>query len=63
MSPVTLVVVRNMSGIVSTASNNPAPSAGTPAASSTGTIMMIDPPGMPGMENDVTTVVIAISAS
>jgi hypothetical protein len=58
--PVTFVVVRNMSGIVSAPSRMPIPSTGIPAAMSTGTMMMIEPPGTPGTENDVTVDVTAI---
>ena len=59
----TLVVVRNMSGIVSAPSRTPSPSTGMPAPSSTGTITMIDPPGIPGTENDVTTDVTVMPSS
>jgi hypothetical protein len=46
-----------MSGIVSTPSRMPIPSIGTPADWSTGAMMTIDPPGIPGTLNDVATTV------
>ena len=55
--PVTLAVVRNMSGIVSTPSRMPMPSIGSPTLASTGTMAMIDPPGIPGMLKLVRTAV------
>ena len=39
------------------------PSGGTPAAASTGAIVMIAPAGMPGMVNDVMTTVTMTVAS
>src|SRR5262249_40612433 len=60
--PVTFSVVRNMSGIVSTASRMPMPSTGTFAAASTGTIAMMLP-GTPGTANDDRIVVKTIDAS
>ncbi len=39
------------------------PSTGTPAAASTGAIVMIAPAGMPGIVNDVTITVRTIVAS
>src|SRR5206468_5351396 len=61
--PVTFSVVRNISGIVSTASRIPIPSTGTFAAFSTGTIAMMLPKGMPGTANDVSTTVKTIDAT
>ena len=52
-----------MSGIVSAPSRIPIPSTGIPAAISTGTITRIDPPGIPGTENEVTTEVSAMVSS
>src|ERR1051325_3251285 len=51
MAPVRFAVVRNMSGIVSTARRMPMPSTGRFAAASTGTIATMLPPGMPGTAN------------
>ncbi len=49
---VAFVVVRNMSGMASTAMRIPTPSTGRCAAIMTGTITMIAPKGTPGTEND-----------
>ena len=38
----------------------PTPSIGSPAAISTGTMVMIEPPGMPGTENVANSAVTAI---
>ena len=51
--PVVFAVVRNMSGMVSTASKMPMPSTGRPAALRTGTIAKMLPPGIPGTANVV----------
>jgi hypothetical protein len=49
MSAVTFVKVRTMSGITSTASRIPTPSAGIPTLVRTGIMMSITPAGIPGM--------------
>src|SRR4051794_2899232 len=61
--PVTLAVVRNMSGMVSTASRMPMPSIGRLAAASTGTIAITLPPGTPGTANELRMVVNTTDAS
>ena len=61
--PVTLAVVRNASGIVSTPSSTPMPSMGNPTLANTGTIATMEPPGIPGMLKLVSTAVIATVAT
>src|SRR4051794_40307074 len=63
--PVTLAVVRNMSGMVSTPKRIPMPSMGSPTLARTGTMAMIEPPGIPGilklvMTDVATTVAICV---
>ena len=59
----TFAVVRNMSGIVSAPNRIPSPSTGRPASISTGAMMMIDPPGIPGTLKLVRTTVSTTLAS
>src|SRR5580765_4482848 len=61
--PVTLAVVRNMSGIVSTASRMPMPSTGRSTAARTGTMAMMLPPGTPGTANELSITVNTTEAS
>jgi len=62
ISAVMLVVVRNMSGSVSTPSRIPAPSTGIHPAMRMGTITRIEPEGIPGGPREVTTTVRTIDS-
>jgi hypothetical protein len=61
--PVTFAIVRNISGIVSTASSIAIPSSGIPMDESIGVMTMIAPPGIPGTVKLMPTALTALAAS